>query len=149
MEELLNTKIQKVISLTTNDKRWDLRNETMFQVFGLTLSGFSFGVGRNLCFLDAEEIAKSVASELTKLGAGENYVKGLVASAFKTFENETKSFQSDLVGIGYSQSLSEDLNELKESIFSNTNIIEQQSVSENNANHPPQKISKKWWRFGK
>lgn len=149
MQELLNTKIQKIISLTTNDKRWDIKNETMFQVFGFTLSGFAFGVGKNLCFLDAKEIAASVTSELTKLGAGEKYVERLVASAFKTFENETKSFQSDLVGIGYSQSLSKDLEELKEAMFSNTAIIEQHSVSENNATNPPQKKSKKWWRFGR
>lgn len=124
MEELLQSKIKKIIDLTINDNRWDLANETMFLVFALTLSGFSFGIGRNLCFMDADVISKSIISEMTKLGAIENYIKELVTSAFNTFENETKSFQSDLVGIGYSYFLSEDLNELKESIFSNWLNIE-------------------------
>jgi len=148
MEELLQNKIEKIINLTINDSRWDLSNETMFQVFGLTLSGFSFGVGRNLCFMDAEVISKSIVSELTKLGAGENYVKGLVESAFNTFENETRSFQSDLVGVGYSHFSSEDLSELKESIFSNLISIEKQS-DVNNQIKPATKKSKKWWKFGK
>lgn len=120
MEKLLQDKAQKIISLTINDNRWDLTNETMFQVFGLTVSGFLIGVGRNLCFLDSGLIAKSLIVELTRLGAGEKYVEGLVDYAFNTFENETKSYQSDLVGIGYSYFASENLNELKESIFSNT-----------------------------
>ncbi|MDH7445966.1 hypothetical protein [Aquimarina sp. 2201CG14-23] len=149
MEELLQNKLQKIITLTINDDRWDLTNETMFQIFGLTLSGFSFGVGRNLCFLDAEVIAKFTVSELTKLGAGKNYVEGLVASAFDTFENETKSYQSDIVGIGYFHFSSENLNDLKESIFSNSISIEQQSNLESNETNPRVKKSKKWWKFGK
>ena len=149
IEDLFEEKIKKLIELTINDSRWNLNNETMFQVFGFTITGFSFGVGRNLYFMESDQIVNSVISKLTKLGAGEKYVRGLVDKAIDTFENETKSFQSDLVGIGFSHFAKEDLTELKDSIFSNTNIIEQTIEEKKPENNPQTKKPKKWWQFGK
>jgi len=124
MKELFNSKTQDFVEIMVNDKRWDLNNEMMFQVFGFTLFGFAAGVGRNLCFLGFEEIIDKVILELTKLGAGEKYVRGLIEEAQSTFENKIKSYQSDLVGIGFFHFASENSNELKESVFSNTILLE-------------------------
>lgn len=148
MKELFNSKIQDFIKITLNDERWDLSNEMMFQVFGYTLFGFSSGIGRNLYFMEFEEITDKVISELTELGAGENYVRGLVKKAQSTFENKTTSYESDLVGIGFSHFASENLNELKESVFSNT-ILLREDDEKIKPENPSKKEKKKWWKFGK
>ena len=143
MEKLLNNKIQELIQKVTNDTRWNIQSETQFQIFGLTLSGFAFGVVRNICFLDAEDIKNSILKELTAIGAGEKYVEGLIDTAFNTFENETKSTEANIVSIGYSHFSSNDLTELKNDIFSNTDTVQQQK------NALKEKPTRKWWKFGR
>lgn len=124
MINLLQQKTEELVVLVTNNSKWDLQNELQFQVFGLTLCGYSFGYGRLICFLDVEEIKQIIEKELIKLGAGQKYVKGLIDSAIETFETETKSSTSDLVVIGHSYFSSDDLTKLVESIYTNTNLLE-------------------------
>jgi len=128
MKELFQNKVNQVAQSITHDPRWDIQNELMTQVFAFTLFGYALGVGRLTCFLDAEDIQIEVIGQLTSLGVGPNYAKGLIEHAFTLFTTEDKeSYHSQLIGIGHSHFASETLKELKESIFKNTEQLKRQS----------------------
>jgi hypothetical protein len=121
--------------MVTSDRRWNLQNELMCQVFGFTTYGYLFGIGRTQCFMNVEEIHALVVDQLAGLGIGRKYVEGLVETAQKEFATENNpSLYNRLIGVGHSHALQEDLNALTESIFTNTAQIEQ-------ATHRP------WWKF--
>ena len=149
MDKNLSKKIKAFVNEITKDKRWDINNQTLFDTFGLTLTGYACGIGRHFWFLDNETISKVLIEELTNLGAGEKYVKGLIDFALSTFEVETKNHQSELVGIGYFKFSDNNFNELIESIFENTIKIEQSGNINENITEKNIENTKKWWEFWK
>ena len=124
MNETFQNKLNSISKEITADLRWDIQSELMIQVYGFTLFGYAIGVGRIICFLDLEDIQKETISQLINLGIGPNYAKGLIEHATELFGSEDKnSYHSQLIGIGHSHFSSEDLTELKESIFKNTEAL--------------------------
>lgn len=121
MENIFKAKIENVINLIISDPRWNIESELMIQVLGFTLFGYAFGVGRIVCFMDVEDIKIEVIYQLTKLGVGKKYAQGMIDQAYSLFINEDqRSVQGQLIGVGHSHFSSENLDELKESIFNNT-----------------------------
>lgn len=121
MEQLARQKAEALRVRVTSDSRWDLQSELMCQVLGFTLYGYVFGVGRLVCFAEVEVINEIAISQLTALGIGPKYAKGLVDSAFNSFvDKNDKSIYSQLVGVGHSHFAAEDLTTLVDSIFANT-----------------------------
>ncbi|MEJ8607265.1 hypothetical protein JSO56_10115 [Riemerella anatipestifer] len=151
MKEKLSEKIREFVNEITTDKRWNIKNQTLFDTLGLTLSGYACGIGRHFWFLDDEIISEVLLEELTNIGGGEKYVKSLIDFALSTFEIETKNYQSELVGIGYFRFSDRNFEKLKESIFENAMKIEEQlktpktEVKTNNL----RENNKKWWQFWK
>jgi hypothetical protein len=123
------TKAEKLTSLVTSDPRWDLNDELQCQIFGFTMFGCLYGLGRMTCFMDVEDIRELAASQLISLGIGPNYAQGMMSQAqsIATTEGDTTIY-SQLIGIGHSHFGSEDMTELVDSIFSNTaSVRESQS----------------------
>jgi hypothetical protein len=54
MKQLAQDKAEEFTSAVTSDSRWRLEDELMCQVFGFTLYGYVFGVGRVICFMDVQ-----------------------------------------------------------------------------------------------
>jgi hypothetical protein len=123
MIKVFKEKAEKLFERVVSDPRWDLNDETLFNVFGLTYYGYSFGIGRIMCFLEPSDINSFVEEKLIGLGAGEKYVNGLVDFAYSTFEQPTEGLYSQLVGIGHSHFSSTDTIELTNTIFENAKII--------------------------
>ena len=73
----------------TSDQHWKLEDELMCQVFGFTLYGYLFGIGRVHCFMDVEDIHAIIVDQLASLGIGRRYVEGLVESAHREFTTRT------------------------------------------------------------
>ena len=97
----------------------------MCQVFGFTLYGYVFGIGRIHCFMDVEEIHAIIVDQLAGLGIGRKYVEGLVQAAHQEFITENnQSWQNRLIGVGHSHALKEDMKELVDSIFTNTAALQ-------------------------
>jgi len=128
MEQLARQKAEAFRERVTSDSRWNLQSELMCQVFGFTLYGYVFGIGRLICFMDVEAINEIAISQLAALGIGPQYAKGLVDSAFNSFMNKNgKSIYSQLVGIGHSHFAATDLGAVVDSIFSNTARLSRKS----------------------
>ncbi len=125
MKDVMIKKVDALFDAVTKDDRWDFNDNALFDVFGMSLYGYAFGVGRLLCFLDADDINTTVEEKLIGLGAGEKYVKGMVEYAFSTFQTPTEGLMSQLVGIGHSYFTHSDISELKELIFRDAEIIKQ------------------------
>jgi hypothetical protein len=112
----------------------------MCQVFGFTLYGYVFGIGRVHCFMDVGDIHAIIVDQLAGLGVGRNYVEGLVQAAHQEFITENnQSWQNRLIGVGHSHALKEDMRVLVDSIFTNTAAL-QKATSRPTAPRP-------WWRF--
>ena len=108
-----------------SDQRWRLEDELMCQVFGFTLYGYVFGIGRIHCFMDVEEIHAIIVDQLAGLGIGRKYVEGLVQAAHQEFITENnQSWQNRLIGVGHSHALKEDMKVLVDSIFTNTAALQ-------------------------
>lgn len=121
----------------TADRRWKLEDELMCQVFGFTAYGYAFGFGRVHCLLDVADIHTIVADQLAGLGIGRRYAEGLVETAHREFEKENnRSWQNQLIEIGHSHALNEDMEVLVNSVFSNAAALRK-------ATHQP------WWKFWK
>jgi len=125
MIEIFKQKSEQLFNQITNDERWDINNQTLFNVFALSYYGYSFGVGNLLCFLDPTEINPFVKHKLIELGAGEKYVSGLIDFAYDTFLQPTEGINAQLVGIGHSHFSAEDTTELTNTIFNNAESIQQ------------------------
>jgi hypothetical protein len=96
----------------------------MCQVFGFTMYGFLFGVGRLTCFLDVEDIQNIAIDQLTKLGIGPGYATGMTQEAHRILTaKEDKSLHSQLISAGHSHFAAEDLKDLVNSVFANTEEI--------------------------
>ncbi len=123
-EELKNTaevKASNFTMLVTSDKRWQLQDENMCQVFGFTLFGYVLGYGRVFCFMDVDEIHALAVSQLTQLGIGEKYADGLMRTAHQEFVSENpESLYSRLVEIGHSYFAHDDITEMVDLVFENT-----------------------------
>src|SRR4051794_31818355 len=59
----------------TSDPRWKLEDELMCQVFGFTLYGYVFGIGRVHCFMDVVDIHAIIVDQLAGLGIGRKWGK--------------------------------------------------------------------------
>lgn len=140
MKQLAKTKADLFTQHVTSDPRWKLEDEFMCQVFGFTMYGYVFGIGRVHCFMEVEEIHALVADQLAGLGIGRKYAEGLVQAAHQEFITENnQSWQNRLNGIGHSHALKEDMELLVDSIFSNTLALK--------AALTPQSKPKPWWKF--
>lgn len=121
MIQIAQQKADAFTDAVTSDPRWELEDELMCQVFGFTLYGYLFGVGRVVCFMDVEDIQEMAASTLTGLGLGPDYAKGLIEYAHEEFATEgNTSVFANLVGIGHSHFDSSEISTLLESVFENT-----------------------------
>jgi hypothetical protein len=138
MTHQLDKKIEEFLDLTIKDPGWNINDELLFQVLSYTLYGYAFGFGRLTLMMEPEEINLSVVNRLISLGAGQQYVEGLVESAYSTFLASSKTTESKLVGIGHSHFTSKDLTECINSIFSN---VESLKLKSSNATPTP------WWKF--
>ena len=128
MAALAKAKAEAFTSAVTSDSRWKLEDELMCQVFGFTSYGYVFGVGRVVCFMDVEEIQSLAVEQLTGLGIGTQYAEGMMQSAHNEFSQEgNTSLYNRLIGIGHSHFASEDLTELVDSVFQNTEQVRQAS----------------------
>ena len=128
MEPLARTKTAAVTAAVTSDPRWVLEDEMMCQVFGFTLYGYALGIGRIVCFMDVADVQEMAAGELSGLGIGPQYAVGMMDHAHQEFMQENnQSFHAQLVNIGHSHFASEDIDELVESIFTNTDLIRNQT----------------------
>jgi hypothetical protein len=119
----------------TSDQRWRLEDELMCQVFGFTLYGYTFGVGRVHCFMDVEDIHAIIVDELAGLGIGRKYVEGLVQAAHQEFiTKKNQSWENQLIGVGHSHALKENMDVLVDSVFSNAAALRKATA-------------RPWWKF--
>ena len=124
MIALAKTKAEVLTRAVTADPRWDLQDELMCQVFGFTMYGYLVGVGRLICFMDVEDIQRLAADQLTGLGIGPKYARGMMQHAHRVFTDEgNKSIHSQLIGIGHAHFAAEDMAEVVEAVFANTESI--------------------------
>jgi len=135
LKQRAKQKAGEFTQLVTSDPRWTLDDELMCQVLGFTMYGYVFGIGRIHCFMDIEEIHEIIIGQLAGLGIGQKYVEGLVQAAHKEFQIENNpSSNNQLIGVGHSQALQEDMKELVESIFTNTAALRKATA-------------RPWWKF--
>jgi hypothetical protein len=135
----MNTKAkaEEFIRQVTSDPRWQLEDEMMCQVFGFTLYGYVFGIGRVHCFMDVEDIHALIVDQLAGIGIGRNYVEGLVQAAHQEFTTENnQSWENRLIGVGHSHALKENMKVLVDSVFSNTGALGK-----------PAAPARPWWKF--
>lgn len=124
MTVLAKTKAETLTRKVITDPRWDIQDELLCQVFGFTMYGYVFGVGRLACFMDVQDIQQLATDQLTGLGIGSTYAQGMMQSAYEIFMDKGNStIHSQLIGIGHSHFASEDMTDLVESIFVNTEKI--------------------------
>jgi hypothetical protein len=123
---LAKSKAEALTAAVTSDSRWRLEDELMCQVFGFTMYGYVFGVARVVCFMNVEEIQRLATAQLTGLGVGPDYAEGMMQHAYNEFMQEgNTSLHNRLIGIGHSHFASEDVTELVDSIFINTQLIKE------------------------
>lgn len=124
LEKVARSKANAFTLAVTSDPRWELEDELMCQVFGFTLYGYVFGVGRLIGLMDVEDIQQVAANQLVELGIGPDYAAGMMQHAHDEFTTEgNESLDAKLVGIGHSHFASEEIDELVEAVFLNTEQI--------------------------
>lgn len=130
MQPAFQDKANRLFSAITNDPRWDINDELLFQVAGFTFYGYCFGFGRLVCLMDVDDIDAYVAGKLTGLGAGTKYVQGMMARArqdFFTAEDaepvDTDDPLSLLIGIGHAHFSADDFSPLVESVYENYDLL--------------------------
>ena len=130
MQPAFHNKANCLFSAITNDPRWDINDELLFQVAGFTFYGYCFGFGRLVCLMDTDNIDAYVAGKLTGLGAGAKYVQGMIARAqqgFVTGEDaepvDTDDPLSRLIGIGHAYFSADDFTPLVESVYENYALL--------------------------
>lgn len=108
----------------TTDARWNAQDELMYLVFGYTFYGYLFGVGRLICCMDVEDIQQLAADQLIGSGIGAQDAREMMQTASAVImDNSNTSLQSQLIAMGQSYFASEDISELAESVFANTEQI--------------------------
>ena len=130
MQTAFHDKANRLFSTITNDPRWDINDELLFQVAGFTFYGYCFGFGRLVCLMDADDIDAYAAGKLTGLGAGAKYVQGMIARARQDFVTDedaepanTDDPLSRLIGIGHAHFPADDFSPLVESVYENYSLL--------------------------
>ena len=130
MQLAFHDKANRLFSAITNDPRWDINDELLFQVAGFTFYGYCFGFGRLVCLMDADDIDAYVSDKLTGLGAGTKDVQGMMARARQdcvTAEDaepvDTDDPLSLLIGIGHAHFSADDFSPLVESVYENYDLL--------------------------
>lgn len=124
MAEQAKSKAESLTATVDSDPRWQLEDELLCQVFGLTMYGYVFGIGRVRYFMDVEDIHELATDQLIRLGVGAKYAEGMIQAAHNEFMQEgNTSLFNQLIGVGHSYIGSEDLAELANSVFQNTEQI--------------------------
>jgi|688.fasta_scaffold749651_2 hypothetical protein len=140
LQQHAKAKAEEFVRQVTADPRWHIEDELMCQVFAFTLYGYVLGIGRVHCFMDTEDIHAIVVDQLVGLGIGRTYAAGLVVTAHQEFTAENnQSMQNQLIGVGHSHALAENMKALVDSVFSNTESLRQPATL------PPS--SRPWWKF--
>lgn len=140
LKQHAKAKSEEFTRQVTSGPRWKLEDELMCQVFGFTLYGYVFGIGRVHCFMDVEDIHSIIVDQLAGLGIGRKYVEGLVEAAHQEFVTENnQSWQNQLIGVGHSHALQEEMRSLVDSIFTNTEAIRKVTAQATAA--------RPWWKF--
>ena len=128
MQQAFHDKANRLFSAITNDPRWDITDELLFQVAGFTFYGYCFG--RLVCLMDADDIDAYAAGKLTGLGAGAKYVQGMIARARQDFVTDEDTDPADtddplsrLIGIGHSYFSADDFSPLVESVYENYDLL--------------------------
>ncbi len=135
LKQYANDKASEFTKQVTMDQRWKLEDELMCQVFGFTLYGYVFGIGRVHAFMDVGHIHQVVIEQLAGLGIGRKYVEGLVHAAHEEFKTENnQSANSRLIGVGHSHALQENMSALVDSIFNNSVALRKPT-------------GRLWWKF--
>ena len=130
MQPAFHDKANRLFSAITNDPRWDINDELLFQVAGFTFYGYCFGFGRLVCLMDTDDIDAYVAGKLTGLGAGAKYVQGMIARARQDFvtDEDAEPIDTDdplsrLIGIGHAYFSADDFTPLVESVYENYDLL--------------------------
>ena len=140
LKQHAKAKAEEFTRQVTSDPRWKLEDELMCQVFGFTLHGYVFGIGRIHCFMDVEDIHALIVDQLAGLSIGRKYAEGLVQVAYQEFTTENnQSWQNRLNGVGHSHALTEDMKVLVDSIFTNTAALQKTTA--------PPATARPWWKF--
>jgi hypothetical protein len=140
LKQHAKAKAEEFTHQVTSSPRWKLEDELMCQVFGFTLYGYVFGIGRVHCFMDVGDIHTIVVDQLAGLGIGRKYVEGLVQAAYQEFITENnQSWQNRLIGVGHSHALKEDMMVLADSIFTNTEALRKATAQP--------AVARPWWKF--
>lgn len=135
LKEHATEKAEEFTRKVTSDHRWVLEDELMCQVFGFTIYGYVFGIGRVHCFMEVEDIHTIVTDQLVSLGIGRKYAEGLVQAAYKEFTTENNpSSHNQLIGVGHSHALKQDMKILVDSVFNNTAALRKATTNP-------------WWKF--
>ena len=130
MQPAFHDKANRLFYAITNDPRWDINDELLFQVAGFIFYGCCFGFGRLVCLMDADDIDAYVSDKLTSLGAGAKYVQGMIARARQDFvtDEDAKPADTDdplsrLIGIGHAHFSADDFTPLVESVYENYDLL--------------------------
>lgn len=124
MKDKLIKRAESLVDLVVSDPRWNLRDELLIQVFGFTLYGYLFGLGRLVLTMDVDVIDEVASEQLFKLGIGNQYADGLVRDAFTACSSKNeKDIHFQLVSIGHSYFSSDNLVKCVDSIFNNTDAL--------------------------
>src|SRR5689334_9442409 len=106
LKQHTKAKSEEFTRQVTSDPRWKLEDELMCQVFGFTLYGYVFGIGRVHCFRDGAGIQAIIIDQLTALDIGRKNVQILVQAEHQEFITENnQSWQNRLIGVGNSHAL--------------------------------------------
>jgi hypothetical protein len=122
MIEAFHKKIDVLLQQIVNDSRWDLDNETLFVVMGMTFYGYCLGQ-KMIFMLEQEDVNQAVVERLVSLGAAQKYTKGLVEAAEQTFFKNEETLYNQLINIGHNYFMMDDLTELVDNIYLNTETI--------------------------
>jgi len=122
MIEAFQKKIDLLLQQIVNDSRWDLESETLFVVTGMTFYGYCLGQ-KMIFMIEQEDVNQAVVERLVALGAGQKYCEGLVEAAEQTFFKNEETLYNQLVNIGHNYFMMDDLTELVDNIYLNTETI--------------------------
>jgi hypothetical protein len=140
LKQHARAKSEEFTHQATTNPRWKLEDELMCQVFGFTLYGYVFGIGRVHCLMDVGDIHAIIVDQLAGLGIGRKYVEGLVEAAHQQFITENnQSWQNRLIGVGHSHALKENMSVLVDSVFINTEALRKATARPAEA--------RPWWKF--
>ncbi|MFD0701203.1 hypothetical protein [Myroides pelagicus] len=119
-------KAMALMQQITTDRRWDIEDQTLFVVMGMTYYGYCLGYGKLVCMLDDQQVNEEVVEILHRLGAGDKYVRGLISAANTSFYSQEQTLYNQLVNIGHNYFMMDQLKELVDGIYLNAQTVAQQ-----------------------